>query len=96
MGFLSPFILRTSILMKRLWIGDCKGLGWDHPMPKKDEKNSANYLATYRNYNYYVFFGVLNQLNVKVILYWQFFCDGLKRCMVLVAIFNGKPNVIGH
>ena len=35
MGLLSPFIVRAKILMKRLWIGDCKGLGWDDPTPRE-------------------------------------------------------------
>ena len=48
MGLLSPFILRAKILMKRLWIGNCKGLGWDDPIPREREgRNGVNSSVTY-------------------------------------------------
>ena len=35
-GFLTPFTVRSKILMRSLWCGDCAGLGWDDPIPQRN------------------------------------------------------------
>ena len=38
-GLLAPFIVKAKILMRQLWIGESKGLGWDDPvMPERREE----------------------------------------------------------
>lgn len=34
MGLATPFTLRAKMLMRRLWLGGAKSLGWDDPMPE--------------------------------------------------------------
>ena len=34
MGLFSPFIIKAKVLMRTLWIGDCKNIGWDDPIPQ--------------------------------------------------------------
>ena len=33
MGLLAPFTIRAKILMKKLWINECKDLKWDDHIP---------------------------------------------------------------
>ena len=34
MGLATPFTLKAKVLMRRLWLGGAKSLGWDDPMPE--------------------------------------------------------------
>ena len=34
MGLATPFTVRAKILMRRLWLGGAKSLGWDDLMPE--------------------------------------------------------------
>ena len=43
MGLATLFPLKAKILMRKLWSGECKSLGWDEPIPQERRRDWINF-----------------------------------------------------
>ena len=55
LGLVSPFTVRAKILMRKLWSGGCKTLGWDDPVPQDNVKEWIKFFRDLFEINYISF-----------------------------------------
>ena len=43
MGLATPFMVKAKLLMRKLWNGECRSLGWDEPILQELRRNRINF-----------------------------------------------------